>query len=284
MPLDGTRETELALDRRAVFALGKAERVLSSDCPFCKITAIAVREIKRADYFDYHKELNADTPLSLTWSREGPSSLGVFRVNDKDDTYICFVDQSCTGQLRQELMRSPACMIRPTQARLEPSDIKTWLADCERLHGPKCNVHTGIAGPIRDIYRGLELIRFIDVHRGCIVERREVVKYVALSYVWGAAATSRLTTMNQREMRRPGALFSLGLPLTILDAIELTRACGQQYLWVDALCIMQNDVEDVEAGTNVMDLICKSPFLCTEFNSGTSKRKGSWVASSLDRC
>ena len=41
------RKTELKIRDRAVFALGKAERVLSSDCPFCKITAIAVRDIQR---------------------------------------------------------------------------------------------------------------------------------------------------------------------------------------------------------------------------------------------
>lgn len=103
-------------------------------------------------------------------------------------------------------------------------------------------------------------MRFIDVEKDCIVERRDAVKCVALSYVWGAAATLRLKTMNQERMRTPGVLSDLSLPATISDAIDLVKACGEQYLWVDALCIVQNDAEDLEAGTYAMDLICKSEF------------------------
>lgn len=101
-------------------------------------------------------------------------------------------------------------------------------------------------------------MRFVDVNKMCIVKSREVVKYVALSYVWGATPTLHLTTMNQHRMRFPGALKGLPLPKTIEDALDLTRACGEQFLWVDSLCIIQNDVDDLEAGTYAMDLICKS--------------------------
>lgn len=255
MPLDRVRMTELILEDRAVFALGKAERVLGSDCPFCKIVAIAVRDIERAMGWD---ELKADTPLSLTWSQYGPGPKGVFKVNDREDFYICFSEKSGAGPSTKKLSPSTACIIHPTRAFLEPSNITRWIANCKRLHGPECNAHDGIAGPIRDVYRGLKHIRFVDVKKNCIVERREAVKYVALSYVWGAAATLRLTTMNQWRLRDPGALSRSDVPATIWDAIELTRACGEQYLWVDALCIVQNDADDLEAGTYAMDLICKS--------------------------
>lgn len=101
-------------------------------------------------------------------------------------------------------------------------------------------------------------MRFVDVRNKRIVERTEVVRYVALSYVWGAAATIRLTKMNQPQMYKPGVLSGVGLPTTIQDAINLTMACGEQYLWVDSLCIVQDDAEDLDFGTRVMDLICKS--------------------------
>lgn len=255
VPLDRSRKTELTAGDRVVFALGNAGRVLSSDCPLCKITAIAVRDIEMVMRWS---KLTADTPLSLTWSHKGPGSKGVFRVNDRDNIYICFAEQSSAGPSTEALSPSTACLIRPSSAQLDPSRIREWIANCERLHGPECNAHTGITGPIRDVYRGLELMRFIDVEKGCIVERRDAVKYVALSYVWGAAATLRLTTMNQERMHIPGVLSDLSLPATISDAIDLVKACGEQYLWVDALCIVQNDAEDLEAGTYAMDLICKS--------------------------
>lgn len=259
VPLDRGRKTDLTVDLtvgdRAVFALGKAERVLSSDCPFCKITTIALRDIKRVMGWD---DLKADTPLSLTWSHRGPGSKGVFRVNDNNNIYICFAEESAAGPLTEDLPSSAACIIRPARAHLDPSSIVRWIANCRRLHGPECNAHDGISGLVKDTYRGLELMRFVDVHKRCIVERRDVVKYVALSYVWGAVSTLRLTTMNQEQMRTPGVFSDLKLPDTIWDAIDVTRMCGQQYLWVDALCIVQNDVEDLQAGTFAMDLICKS--------------------------
>lgn len=248
------RRMDLTVRDRAVFALGKAERVLSSDCPFCKITAVAVQDIKRVMGW---QDLKADTPLTLTWSHKGPGAKGVFRVNDKDDVYICFAEEGCNDPPTKDVSRSTACIIRPTQAHLQPSSVTRWIAHCKRLHGPECNAHNDIKGPVRDTYRGLELMRFVDVNKMCIVESREVVKYVALSYVWGATPTLRLTTMNQHRMRFPGALKGLPLPNTIWDALYLTRACGEQYLWVDSLCIIQNDVEDLEAGTYAMDLICK---------------------------
>lgn len=255
VPLDGSPTPNLIAGDRAVFALGKAERVLSSGCPLCNITATAVQDIKRVMGW---QDLKDDTPLTLTWSHEGPSSKGVFKVNDKDNIYICFTEESCAGPSTKDLSLSTACLIRPTPARFEPSNITRWIADCKRLHGPECNEHNSMTGPIKQFYRVLELMRFVDVHKLCIVECREAVKYVALSYVWGATPTTRLTTTNQDYLYTPGSLPDFTLPNTIWDAINVTKACGEQFLWVDALCLIQDNAGDLEIGIHVMDLICKS--------------------------
>ncbi|KAI1454258.1 heterokaryon incompatibility protein-domain-containing protein [Annulohypoxylon moriforme] len=68
-------------------------------------------------------------------------------------------------------------------------------------------------------------------------------RYVALSYCWGRGApTCRTTESTFREYRKriPWEI----IPKTIQHAIKFTRQLGIQYLWVDRLCIVQEDGED----------------------------------------
>ncbi len=51
---------------------------------------------------------------------------------------------------------------------------------------------------------------------------------------------------NEEALRSPGSLiFSPNIPQTIRDAIVLVRNVGLQYLWVDSLCVIQDDPEDM---------------------------------------
>ena len=65
--------------------------------------------------------------------------------------------------------------------------------------------------------------------------------YLALSYCWGSKQSYVLTTKNIDMLRKK--LDVDLLPQTILDAIEVTKTLGFKYLWVDALCIMQDSTE-----------------------------------------
>ncbi|KAK5686529.1 hypothetical protein LTS10_002649 [Elasticomyces elasticus] len=70
----------------------------------------------------------------------------------------------------------------------------------------------------------------------------DVSKYVALSYCWGNSGNLR-TLSNNIESHKQGIDRSK-IPRTIQDATRLTRRLGVRYLWVDALCIVQNDPDD----------------------------------------
>ncbi|KAH7397470.1 heterokaryon incompatibility protein-domain-containing protein, partial [Pyrenochaeta sp. MPI-SDFR-AT-0127] len=70
----------------------------------------------------------------------------------------------------------------------------------------------------------------------------ELGEYLALSYCWGGGQAAQVTTANvcQYESAIPWLL----LPQTIRDAIQVTKQLGIKYLWVDSLCILQDDEED----------------------------------------
>ena len=69
--------------------------------------------------------------------------------------------------------------------------------------------------------------------------------YIALSYVWGQSTTLIATKENRDALSQPGGLSQAAekVPIarTILDAIELTQNVNLQYIWVDSLCIVQDD-------------------------------------------
>jgi hypothetical protein len=68
------------------------------------------------------------------------------------------------------------------------------------------------------------------------------VPWVALSYCWGGPQTFQ-TNKENIQHHFSGISFD-ALPATLRDAILVTRELNLQYLWVDCLCIVQDDEND----------------------------------------
>lgn len=78
--------------------------------------------------------------------------------------------------------------------------------------------------------------------------------YVTLSHCWGKSFPSDVTTTLENLDAR---MLSRGIPWDILpqtfrDAVALTERLGFQYLWIDALCIIQNSPADWVAESSRM--------------------------------
>ncbi|UKZ53779.1 hypothetical protein TrVGV298_007579 [Trichoderma virens] len=75
-------------------------------------------------------------------------------------------------------------------------------------------------------------------------------KYAIASYVWGekkssAIADSKLKRRNLRSRMKKGMQLSK-MPQTIRDVVTVTRQLGYSYLWIDALCIVQDDKDEMK--------------------------------------
>ena len=66
--------------------------------------------------------------------------------------------------------------------------------------------------------------------------------YACLSYCWGTEKHAQ-TTRATLQQHIHGIEYE-GLPRTIKDAIAVTKSLGLNYLWIDALCIIQDDEAD----------------------------------------
>lgn len=66
--------------------------------------------------------------------------------------------------------------------------------------------------------------------------------YVALSHCWGNTRCI-ITEKNNIESHKKGMPLQ-HLPKTLQDAIVFTKGIGLRYLWIDSLCIIQDDMND----------------------------------------
>ncbi|KAG4431568.1 hypothetical protein IFR05_012943 [Cadophora sp. M221] len=73
----------------------------------------------------------------------------------------------------------------------------------------------------------------------------EKAQYITLSHCWGN--NSATTTTTGKTIAQHYRSISLAkLPKTFREAVEIIRALGFRYLWIDSLCIIQDDKKDWE--------------------------------------
>jgi len=125
--------------------------------------------------------------------------------------------------------------------------FKQWKYLCDKHHGKKCTT----------IFQMPERItpRLIDVQQRCLVDASKDDTWICLSYVWGQARTLRLSKSNAADLYKPGSLTPTNLPNIVEDAVRVSTGLGERYLWVDALCIIQDDDQDKARFVSRMDSI-----------------------------
>jgi hypothetical protein len=152
-------------------------------------------------------------------------------------------------------------LVRAVGPRVDLAQIRQWVSECRVSHGKECS-QPYLPSDWSLIELDTQELNFylIDVHRMCLAvsTTTSAPPYVALSYRWGDPERStqcRLSTLGL--MMAPGGLMSEDVILapTIQDAITFTREVGFRYLWVDALCIVQDDYERKPTYLNLMGTV-----------------------------
>jgi hypothetical protein len=130
---------------------------------------------------------------------------------------------------------------RVVQQEVDFGRCEEWLRRCEEHHSKTC-----LAEMVDFTEFGM---RFINVKTQSIVTAPKSAKYVALSYVWGPKEVAKQLMLLEGTYERltsPGGLSDShsDIPKTIRDAMTITSKLGFDFLWVDALCIKQDDDQD----------------------------------------
>jgi hypothetical protein len=127
--------------------------------------------------------------------------------------------------------------------------VKTWITTCVNSH-ELCNRRE-----TRDLSRPARLI-FLGVDGTIeprIIEQEDIspdAKYMTLSHRWGDHHLIQLTKSNYVDLAR--RIKKSSLPKTFLDVMGVARQLGIFYLWIDCLCIRQDDATDWERESSRM--------------------------------
>ncbi len=122
-----------------------------------------------------------------------------------------------------------------------------WLKRCQKCHW-KCKNPSRSVLPTRLIYTGLSparirLSKYIPASS----------QYATLSHCWGHSISANLTKDNLASFQEripPEALSQ-----TIQDALYIAHQLGFSFVWIDKLCIVQDDHQDWERESALMTTV-----------------------------
>lgn len=188
--------------------------------------------------------------------------ISVLRVGHRFNVLQCFwkhgLGQPFPGVLRQN-SGAIVCQLNKATRELRTPQIvpqafegslaKAWLDICTRHHRTcRCSIKTRSQMPRTKLIdctaRKLINVGIWPFHRP---------RYVALSYRWGLMPENKME-QDREGCNEPSDPLS-NLPLTIEDAISVTKSLGLRYLWVDQYCIDQNNSKQKQAQIRKMDRI-----------------------------
>ncbi|CZR62622.1 uncharacterized protein PAC_12519 [Phialocephala subalpina] len=136
--------------------------------------------------------------------------------------------------------------------------ITRMLAGCED-HGELCQMPTGSEN---------EILTLMDLEVDQLVQLPMSTRYFTLSYLWGNAEDS------MKVDHANGTYDPESLHLTLKDAMLLVKRLGERYLWIDYICINQEDKDAKLADIQRMDLIYSNAYATLVAASGTDSNAG----------
>ncbi|KAF4414683.1 het domain-containing [Fusarium acutatum] len=122
-----------------------------------------------------------------------------------------------------------------------------------------CNEFDGAKLPPRVLDLGTPGITELDTGIKLVSTVGQKDRYVCLSYCWGG-------TIDIRLLRNRYHGYFRRIPWDILpqgyrDAIKLTRKVGIRYIWIDSLCIVQDDEDDWRQQASIMAQIFQNAYV-----------------------
>lgn len=124
--------------------------------------------------------------------------------------------------------------------------IKAWILECQRDHQLCGERYLALIHGVSPLPERPRPKRLLDLEAFDTADRIRLIEpppdkdfpYCALSYSWGFSKPYILTSVNLDDFQ--SEILVANLPKSFRDTIEVVRGIGERYLWIDALCILQD--------------------------------------------
>jgi hypothetical protein len=135
--------------------------------------------------------------------------------------------------------------------------IRAWISECQSTHilcgDDLLSLILGSTETKARPRRLLDLSAFQDIEKIRLVEAHNdhTKEYCALSYSWGFSKPYVMKSSNLAAFQKE--IHVKDLPKLLQDSIRVVRGLGFRYLWIDALCIMQDGSQSSAASDDWVD-------------------------------
>ncbi|KAH6682180.1 hypothetical protein F5X68DRAFT_172126 [Plectosphaerella plurivora] len=236
----------------------------SSNCPLCRLLFATARY------------LHLDDTEELVCRWKGPE----LRVSDANDTrsskLAVFLDPTSflpgflngSGEFLLKSFQIGFPTLPPSNSTEQYKLLRYWLNVCDTEHHHergRNEEQQSLEMPTRLVYVGDSQLRLET-------SNHSHVRYTALSHRWGDGPPFCTLSSNLDELRKK-IPFEL-LPRNFQDAICVTRALRLSYLWIDSLCIIQENEEDWRREAARMGQVFSNAYCAIAASSATSSVQG----------
>ncbi|KAF2663339.1 HET-domain-containing protein [Microthyrium microscopicum] len=230
----------------------------ATDCHMCILLLKSVEEFNESP----EKETTS-TETELTLLIQDRRPIGAYPASKlelellgapiKKSNRICVDGRSWSGNTSSD----HGCF---TSKQTDTQDIFNWaghrIGECSRKHRRCDNAFVPEALrnylPLRLLDVGIETDATISLKLGSELNEGTSKAYIALSHCWGEAVNLTLTKSNLGSM---AIINESDLTKNFQDAIKITRALKLRHLWIDSLCIVQDDNTEWESQSANMGLV-----------------------------
>ncbi|RYP47329.1 hypothetical protein DL768_006580 [Monosporascus sp. mg162] len=216
------------------------------------------------------------------WTPEDPEFMagpGEFRVRYHAERFTIHgqrghpILQIYSAEGQPQVYRFPRAAELPSQASSAGTCkfVKGCLDECVRNHTTCRSASQGLDEKwpkrILEIDPARSQVRLVDF--GESMDQR----YTALSYCWGLGEPSLQATTTTLPALKDGVSTG-ALPRTIQDVVRFSLRIGSNLIWIDSLCIIQNDPADWDEESCKMSTVYRHALLTIVASSAASCNEG----------